>query len=169
MRWLDIDFTHGPGADDLRGLAAGNNQKVTCFSSIRADARPLYKNLSVIDLRELRCCLYQNRQQGVLEIKPWIEATVRFSEVNFWCFKRRMRELWGREMAPALTVITAAFLLEAHLVTADFRFLNTVLKLRTLRFFPRWKLIGTETNRIIDLAMAIHEVTELMIEQCRKV
>lgn len=170
MKWLNTDEVGiGPSAKDLRDLAAGKPPRIEPHCLMSDDNRPLYRNLSVVELQSLRCCTYVSQVQDVRDAWVWIEATLRFCEVNCSSLEQRFSELWGRDMAPTLMVLTLALLLEAYLASGDLRFLNTVIKLRTSRLFPQRKFVKSATNEILGLAKAVYDVSDLAVEQCRRV
>jgi len=152
---------------ELRALATGRCAQGDWPFGVPMRTRPLYKTLSVADLQALRSYIYQGKR--VAEAEPWLEAIMRSCEVNMWRLARLMREVWGRDAAPTMTVVTAACLLEASLVREDLRFLNTVLKLRASRLFPPLQRNDTTIGSSLALAMAVHELSDWQVEQCRKI
>lgn len=161
MRWLDIDEIEIiPGADELKMLSAGNYPKLNCSAVIPVHKRIFYKHLTIAELQSLRCLIYQNQSNELVDIEPWFEATLRFCEVNMWCLEKRMSELWGRDKAPAVTVLTTALMLETYLMNKDLRFLNAVLKMQRSPFFPSQQVLKNTKGAIIDLSIVIYDVVD---------
>lgn len=168
MKWLDLpELAAGPGAIELRALAAGRFTQGNWPFGVPILTRPLYKTLSVADLQALRGCIYRGKR--ITEAGPWFEAIMRSCEVNMWRLERFMSEVWGRDAAPTLTVVTAACLLEVGMVSDDLRFLNTVLKLRASRLLPPLKRNDAKIGSSLALAMAVHELSNWQVEKCRKI
>jgi hypothetical protein len=155
----------GPEAGALRVLADAAPSEVSAFASRTATTTHPFKSLSLKDLQELRRQFYSGVQPSH-ETVSWLEAILRFCELNMWRFDLRMREKWGDARVPG-TVATAALLLEGHLVLGDPRFLNTVLKIRGSRVF-RMGLRAGASNDIAMLAAAIADVSDTRVQLYQK-
>lgn len=167
VEWIDPpELSAGPTAADLLAFVSGERTREFGVSS--ADLwkrRPAYRELTSAELQQLRCALYAPEPPAVA--RPWLEAMMRFCEVNLWRIERCMRDIWGKDAAPALTVLTAACLLECAVSTADARFLNTVIKLKQTKFFPSAGAGSGSGAAILALAQAVDRTTTLRLEACR--
>ncbi|MEN8130906.1 MAG: hypothetical protein ABFS45_12080 [Pseudomonadota bacterium] len=166
MKWIDIpELSKYPSASEIHNLLDGTFNFGNCSVNLPSGEQPLYKNMSLGELQSLRCCIY--RDKNIEEINDWLEATIRFCEVNMWRLERRMVEVWGRRVAATLTVLTTACLLEAGIVSGDFRFVNTVLKLRNSSFFPSPRHFRGKMNHTLELAKVIIEISDRLVDQCQ--
>lgn len=164
MKWMELsEFSLGPSAADLSMLASGVPHEWNWPTPLPAKNKILYKEITVAELQGLRCFLYKNKKVG--NASGLLEATMRFCEVNLWKLQKRMVEKWGHKYAATLTVITAAYLLEASLVTSDLRFLNTVLKMQHSHGFPPKKKYTLRTSQTLALAKVIVEVNNRKIKE----
>ena len=161
MTWIDVkEMPLGPSADDLRALGQGGNPTGDWIRQEMKCGRVLFKNLTVTDVQSVRARLYQARKIG--DAGPSVDAAVRFCEVNMWHLRKRMKQLWGRESG-SLAILTGACLVEAFLVSADPRLLNTTVKLVKSTAFPSARILRSPRGRILGLANAIvHECARAM-------
>ncbi len=146
----------------MRALAVGSRVEIPEDASFPAMQRPQYKNISLAHLQSLRWSLYGGAV-APNEAGMWVEAALRFCELNVWRLDRRMRGKWGAAAAPA-TVATAALLLEGHLVYSDPRLLNTVLKIRKSRLFRSVRRTHA-TEGIAALAAAVADVSDECVQR----
>jgi hypothetical protein len=168
MKWLDVsEIINTPSAFELRELSIGNQLNVNDATLIQEIEASFYKDLSVNDINSLRRITYQGSPQKINSVSHLFEAVLRYCEVNFWQIEKCMRKKWGRVLAPTFTVLTTALLFEYYLISKDLRYLNTVIRMKSAKYFPGQKDIRKSKSNIIEIAIVIHEIVDLNVKQCQ--
>ena len=156
MDWIDVEeLGLGPSGDDLRMLASGE-PPAGPWARKRLEPNYIpYQHICICDIQAVRARLYLCQDINV--VRPFLDAAVRFCEVNMWRLMKRMCEVWGRRAAGSAAVLTGACLLEGFLVDRDARFLGTVLKIVETPLFPSQRRIQAEDREILLLAGVVKE------------
>ncbi len=110
---------------DQQMLSLLDKDKSYEVSLIFSSGRPLYKNITLNEIQNLR---HQLRNDPSCLHINYIESIVRYFEVNMWKIRSAMLRKWGKNAYLGL-VLSVAYIVEAFVVTSDARYFNTVIKI----------------------------------------